>query len=212
MVICNIYGDPIVFDKDLLSKLDMSYLGNIEMGKMSIYDLKMLFRTGFEKKIEDTNEWLEEYLGHCLTKNDDTKAKFNEMKNNIYGKYNMRFHITVELEVIGAFTHRTSCQIINYGTNLWIDNVLMIENEVDYGWQFEELMYYPIMKRDFWSDIEGKDCYEDCYESKYLLYEIKTFMLKKKQMGIINEELIQKAMSPKRLARHLELGGDIEDF
>ena len=35
---------------------------------------------------------------------------------------------------------------------------------------------------------------------------------KKNQFALINEELIQKAMSPARLMRHLELGGDIEDF
>jgi hypothetical protein len=84
----------------------------------------------------------------------------------------------------------------------------MIENEVDDRWIFEELAYYPIMKRDFGCDIDE----EDCYESKYLSHEIKSFVLKKKQMEIINEELIQKAMSPARLMRHLELGGDIEDF
>ena len=37
-------------------------------------------------------------------------------------------------------------------------------------------------------------------------------MLKKRRFSLINEELIQKTMSPARLARHLELGGDIEDF
>ena len=35
---------------------------------------------------------------------------------------------------------------------------------------------------------------------------------KRNQFSLINEELIQKAMSPARLMRHLELGGDIEDF
>ena len=39
-----------------------------------------------------------------------------------------------------------------------------------------------------------------------------TSMLKKRRFSLINEELIQKAMSPARLTRHLELGGDIEDF
>jgi hypothetical protein len=99
----------------------MSYFGTIELGKISIYDLKMMFKSGFVKEIGDTSEWLEEYLGHCLTKNDDTKAKFNEIKNNIYGKFSVRFRIDVELEIIGAFTERTSCQMINYGTNLRID-------------------------------------------------------------------------------------------
>jgi hypothetical protein len=37
-------------------------------------------------------------------------------------------------------------------------------------------------------------------------------MIKKQRFSLINEELIQKAMSPARLMRHLELGGDIEDF
>ena len=37
-------------------------------------------------------------------------------------------------------------------------------------------------------------------------------MLKKRRFSLINEELIQKAMSPARLTRHLELGGDIDDF
>ena len=39
-----------------------------------------------------------------------------------------------------------------------------------------------------------------------------TSMIKKKRFSIINEELIQKAMSPARLARHLQLGGDTDDF
>ena len=37
-------------------------------------------------------------------------------------------------------------------------------------------------------------------------------MIKKKKIALINEELIQKAMSPSRLEKHLELGGDIGDF
>ena len=37
-------------------------------------------------------------------------------------------------------------------------------------------------------------------------------MIKKNRFALINEELIQKAMSPSRLEKHLELGGDIEDF
>ena len=37
-------------------------------------------------------------------------------------------------------------------------------------------------------------------------------MMQKYKLNIVNEELIQKAMSPARLMRHLELGGDIEDF
>jgi hypothetical protein len=37
-------------------------------------------------------------------------------------------------------------------------------------------------------------------------------MMKKQRFSLINEELIQKAMSPARLMKHLELGGDIEDF
>ena len=37
-------------------------------------------------------------------------------------------------------------------------------------------------------------------------------MIKKNRFSLINEELIQKAMSPSRLEKHLELGGDIEDF
>ena len=37
-------------------------------------------------------------------------------------------------------------------------------------------------------------------------------MIKKNRFALINEELIQKAMRPSRLEKHLELGGDIEDF
>ena len=37
-------------------------------------------------------------------------------------------------------------------------------------------------------------------------------MIKKNRFSLINEELIQKAMSPSRLEKHLELGGDMEDF
>ena len=37
-------------------------------------------------------------------------------------------------------------------------------------------------------------------------------MIKKNRFSLIIEELIQKAMSPSRLEKHLELGGDMEDF
>jgi hypothetical protein len=37
-------------------------------------------------------------------------------------------------------------------------------------------------------------------------------MIQKNRFALINEELIQKAMSPARLMKHLELCGDIEDF
>ena len=47
---------------------------------------------------------------------------------------------------------------------------------------------------------------------KYLLLEMIYGFIKKNRFALINEELIQKAMSPARLMRHLELGGDIEDF
>lgn len=64
-------------------------------------------------------------------------------------KYDMRFRIDVELEIIGAFSQRTSFQMIAYKINLWIDNVLMIENKVDDKWMNEGVSHYPNMKGDF---------------------------------------------------------------
>jgi hypothetical protein len=63
--------------------------------------------------------------------------------------YDMRFRIDVELEIKGAFSQRTSFQMIAYKTNLWIDIVLLIENKVDDKWMNEELSHYPNVKRVF---------------------------------------------------------------
>jgi hypothetical protein len=58
----------------------------------------------------------------------------------------MRFRKDVELGIIGAFSQRTSFQMIAFKTNLWIDNFLVIENKVDDKWVNQELSYYPNMK------------------------------------------------------------------
>jgi hypothetical protein len=74
-------------------------------------------------------------------------------------------------------------------------------------------------KRILYGDfVKQKNEVEFRYESMQHMikcYEDKVFdgtMMKKQRFSLINEELIQKAMSPARLTRHLELGGDIEDF
>lgn len=43
--------------------------------------------------------------------------------------------------------------MIVYKTNLWIDNVLMVENGVGDKWINEELPYYPNIKRVFFLRI-----------------------------------------------------------
>ena len=82
----------------------------------------------------------------------------------------------------------------------------MVDCDTDYGWCDEEVLYYPMISRDF--EIKKEHCYEDYG----FLYNIKTYLLKKRNMDLINEELMMKALSPKRLERHLALGGDMEDF
>ena len=86
------------------------------------------------------------------------------------------------------------------------------------------LIQYHLMdnidgKKDFGIElIKQKSEVEFRYESMQHMikcYCDKVFdgtMMKKQLFSLINEELIQKAMSPARLTRHLELGGDIEDF
>jgi DNA mismatch repair ATPase MutS len=49
-------------------------------------------------------------------------------------------------------------------------------------------------------------------KEKLLLLEIIYNFIKIQRFSMINEELIRKAMCPARLVRHLELGGDIDDF
>ena len=46
----------------------------------------------------------------------------------------------------------------------------------------------------------------------YLLQEKINYKYIAKCMNLIKEELIMTAMHPRRVARHLELGGEMDDF
>lgn len=204
MTISNMYGMPIVFDKDLESKIDTSFFGIKEMGKMNVVDLKMWILREFEPL--EKREWFKTYFGHCETKNSDTMKKYNEIMDNIDAKFDVRLDTSFHLDRFGGFNSRTSFESVFYKLDIWFDDVLMVECNVDEGWCDEEIFYYDIVSRDF--DITKEQCYED----SGLLYDVKTYPYKKKNIENIFEELVMKALSPKRLQRHLELGGDIDDF
>jgi hypothetical protein len=65
---------------------------NDEIRKNSIYNFKMVFKSGFDKEIGDAKEC----FGNCLTK----------LMIQKHVKYDMRFRIDVELEIIGAFSKK----------------------------------------------------------------------------------------------------------
>jgi hypothetical protein len=90
--------------------------------------------------------------------------------------------------------------------NLWIDNVPIIDpNEVHQKLDWVDT--YRICMTEY---IEyTKSGYKPYYE-KYI--HDKDYAKFKQNMAHIKEELIATAMHPRRLMRHLELGGEIEDF
>ena len=93
--------------------------------------------------------------------------------------------------------HGAQCTI-----NIWIDNVVPIDPNTLHWVNMDGLCiteYIEYMKRG----------YKPYYE-KYI--HDKDYAEFRANMARITEELISTAMHPRRLIRHLELGGEIEDW
>ena len=91
--------------------------------------------------------------------------------------------------------------------SIWLDGVLM--NDISNIWnqQLLHVRYDPLNENGYihyFNDAPKKHLAARLHALHYAQFRA--------NMARITEELVADAMHPRRLMRHLDLGGDIEDF
>ena len=181
--------------------LDESLFGVRDFGEMTLLELATLYRETLNSFFTsdavsypiDNIEWLfyRIYIGGL---DEPTLKKIKEMhtiRHNTNHKYGVKFEI-----VLCGNYNWFEPRMLQFYINVWIDGV-----EIN-----KMLWDHNLQSYQTWGGIHLLNDAHEKYLHSLHYAEFRA------NMDRITEELISTAMHPRRLIRHLELGGEIEDF